>query len=456
MSTAKTWEFSPELNGFSGLLHFSRDPLGALDEARRLHGPFVGYVQGKETVRILMGAELIDELLVRHPDRLEKDVYTKALRPVLGLSLLTDDGDPWKARRKLLAPSFQPQHIRSYASTMVSSTDEAMSSWGADEIRNISDDMMSLTLEIVVRTLFGTGAVRTDEIGRVLEVAMADFRRLHMSFRAALPPWVPLWSRRRFHRARSKLADILMQVIQARQEAPLNSDMLSRLLEVRDESGAGMTQEQLLDECLTIVLAGHETTALSLAYTLDLLAQHPQVRLEVEAELATILQGDKPSLEQVKELRVVRGLVRESLRLFPPVWAAGRIALSDFTLAGSSIAARTQLIVSPWVVQRDPRYFSRPLEFRPERWWNGETDDLPKGTYLPFGAGPRVCIGQHFAELELTLALARLLQAYDFERLDSKPLEFSPSVTLRPRAPICLRVRRRPAQATSLAGAQVA
>jgi cytochrome P450 len=441
MAREAAWTFSPELDGLSGLLHFGRDPLGALEEARRKHGYFVGYEQGKVQIRILMDAALIDELLVHHADSLEKDAFTRALRPVLGLGLLTNDGAPWKAQRKLLAPSFQPKQIRAYAAAMVEATEQLLTNFAADGVRNIHEDMMGLTLEIVVRTLFGTGAVGSQEIGQILEVAMADYRRLTMSFRAAFPPWVPFVSRIRFYRVRKKLSYILARVIEERRKAPLGEDMLSRLLEARDDGGRGMNDDQLLDECLTIMLAGHETTALALTYCLDQLTRTPEVLFALTSELDSVLGTATASFEHVSQLKFTRGAAREALRLFPPAWAAGRVALANFELAGEPIAPGTQVVVAPWVVHRDPRYFERPLEFRPERWWNGETENLPRGAYIPFGAGPRVCIGHHFAELELVLVLATLLQACEFERLDSAPLRFSPSVTLRPAGSIVLRAR---------------
>src|SRR5688572_17359062 len=191
---------SPELQGLRGILHFAKDPLGALEEARRLHGTFVGYGQQKQDVRLVFEPSLVDELLVRHADLLQKDEFTRALRPILGDGLLTNDGAPWKKQRKLLAPSFTPKHIGKYAEVMVAATEELVASYGASERRDVHADMMELTLNIVVRTLFGTNAVRTSEVSHLLEVIMDDYRRLAMSFRVAFPPWFPFFSRLRFRR----------------------------------------------------------------------------------------------------------------------------------------------------------------------------------------------------------------------------------------------------------------
>lgn len=436
-------EHSPELQGFRGLLHFAANPLGALEEARALHGTLVQYRQGPQTVYLALDAELTDELLVKSAERLEKDEFTKALRPILGLGLLTNEGAAWKRQRKLLAPSFQPKHIAKYAEVMVDVTLDLMGTFSEDEERSAHHDMMGLTLEIVLRALFGTSAIRGGEVGQWLETIMADYRRLNMSFRSAFPRWFPFYSRIRFGRMRKKLRRVAFEVIRKRKEAPLTDDMLSRLLEARDDAGRGMDDEQLVDECLTVMLAGHETTALALAFALHTIGARPDIAAELRAELDQVLAGSRARFEDVPKLSVTRAVVRETLRMYPPAWAAGRVVTQEISLGGVPVPAGTQVVVSPWVVHRDSSYFREPHVFRPERWWNGETEGLPKGAYFPFGAGPRVCIGYHFAELEAVLVLATLLAQFDVESARESPLRFAPSVTLRPADDVVLRVRRR-------------
>lgn len=436
-------QHSPELEGFRGLMHFASDPLGALEEAKMLHGGFVEYQQGQQTIYLVTDAELTDELLVKNADRLEKDEFTKALRPILGLGLLTNEGASWKRQRRLLAPSFQPKHIEKYAEGMIQATRDLMSRYSADEERSVHHDMMGLTLEIVLRALFGTSSIRGEEVGKWLETIMADYRRLTMSFRVVFPRWFPFYSRIRFRRMRNKLRGVAYEVIRRRKEAPLTDDMLSRLLEAKDDAGRGMSDEQLVDECLTVMLAGHETTALALAFALHTIGNRPEIGRALARELDEVLEGRRASYNDVPRLPITRAVVRETLRMYPPAWAAGRTALSEFSLGGVIVPAGTQVVVAPWVVHRDPRYFQEPGAFRPERWWNGETDHLPKGAYFPFGAGPRVCIGYHFAELEAALVLATLLAEFEVEGSVDKPLRFAPSVTLRPLDDVVLRVRRR-------------
>lgn len=432
---------SPELTGLRGLLHLAKDPLLAFEQARKLHGTFVAYEQGGRSMRLVMEPSLVDELLVRHADKLEKDLFTQALRPLLGNGLLTNDGPPWKGQRRLLAPSFHPRQIGKFAEMMVSTTEKYVSGLGAEQSRDVHADMMQLTLEIVLATLFGSDAERTRDVGRLLDVAMDDYRRLTMSFRVAFPAWFPFYSRLRFARTGRKLRSVVEDVVRQRRDLPSGDDMLSRLLEAKDEEGRGMDDRQLVDECLTVLLAGHETTALALTFALDEMTRHPELVAALQAELAEVLGTRSATLEDVPRLRVTRAVAKEILRLYPPAWAAGRIAIQDFELGGSKVEKGTSLVVVPWVVHRDARHFVEPLSFRPERFWNGETEALPKGAYCPFGAGARVCIGNHFAELELILVLATLFQRCSFRRVGNAPLAFSPSVTLRPRGPVRLEMR---------------
>jgi cytochrome P450 len=194
---------------------------------------------------------------------------------------------------------------------------------------------------------------------------------------------------------------------------------------------------------MTVLLAGHETTALALSYALDLLARHPAASAELQRELTAVSGGRSPQAEDATKLKYCRAVVKESLRLYPPAWAMGREVLKEMTLGGETLVPGTQVIVSPWVIHRDPAVFRDPLAFRPERWLNGETDELPKLAYLPFGAGPRVCIGNHFAELEATLLLATLMTRCTFRLISDTPLRFAPSVTLRPKGPLPMEVALR-------------
>lgn len=431
------------MDGLSGLLYFAKDPLFALEEARRLHGPWIGYRAGGNEVRWVFEPELVEALLLTNSEHLIKDEFTRGLRPIVGNGLLTNEGKPWKAQRKLLAPSFQPKHIQGYAGVMVDSAASFVRKVSQDGVRPIHDDMMAITLDVVVRALFGGTTDRTEEVGRLVEQAMEDYRRLFMSFRVAFPAWFPFVSRLRLGRVRRALRQVIEDLISARRKRELDTDMISRLILARDDEGRGMSQEQLLDEALTMLIAGHETTALALTYSLSLLCDHPAEMAELEREIEQVIGGRPARLEDVGELKFTRAVVRESLRLYPPAWAMGREVTSEFSLLGETQKVGTRFTLSPWVTHRDERFFPEPLAFRPARWLTGETESLPKYAYLPFGAGPRVCIGNHFAEMEAMLVLVTLLQGLRFAKSADAPLTLAPSVTLRPKGAVPLRVTPR-------------
>jgi cytochrome P450 len=318
-----------------------------------------------------------------------------------------------------------------------------LSTFHDGEERDIHAEMMHLTLDVVVRTLFGSEIVRAREVEVFLESTMTDYRDLMMSWRAAFPPWFPFPARLRFKHSRAGLRSIINELIADRRKAPPSSDLLSTLLAARDDEGRGMSDEQLLDEAMTVFLAGHETTALTLAFALFLLARHPDVRDQLTSELERVLGGAPPRYEDAARLTLCSAIVREAMRLYPPAWAMGREATEELSLLGCPVSRGSQLIVSPWIVHRDPRWFQEPLEFRPQRWLNGETDGLPRFAYFPFGGGPRVCIGNHFAMLEAVLLLSTIVSRVRLDREETSELVLSPSITLRPAGPLTMRVSRR-------------
>ncbi len=228
-------------------------------------------------------------------------------------------------------------------------------------------------------------------------------------------------------------------------------DLLSRLLAVRDEDGSQMTDAQLRDELVTLFLAGHETTALAMSFIFYLLAQNPAAVTRLEAELDEVLQGRLPTATDVPRLRYTEWVVKEAMRLYPPAPGIGREALSDCEIRGYFVPKGTQLSLVQWVVQRDPRWYDRPEEFRPERWDNDLARRLPRGAYFPFGDGPRICIGNQFAMMETVLILATIAQRYRLELAPGYVLDLMPSVTLRPKHGVRLVVRSRPTQVLSAA-----
>ena len=435
-------EFAPELSGPIGLYRFGRDPLGSLERAKTRHGDAVLFGQFAKKNVLFSDPEAIEAMLVgRHAD-FAKDLFTKDLAELLGAGLLTNEGDAWKAKRKQMAPSFQPREIAGYGETMVMCAEHSLSELREGELFDAYSAMMRLALDVVARTLFGSEFERFDEVEECLRISDSAYRDLWRTWRAFVRRWLPLAAFRDLREARDRLDVVLLAIIKKKRENP-GKDMLSRLLELTDDAGRGMTDSEVRDEAMTVFLAGHETTALALTYTLHLLATHPTEYACLLDEVDRELAGRRPSVADAPKLTYTDAVVRESLRLYPPVWAMARLAARDTELCGVPLPKGTQALASQWVLHRDARFFTSPERFRPERWISGETSALPRFAYFPFGGGPRVCIGQHFALLEVTLILARFAQSVRFEREPNAKLELAPVVTLRPKGPVRFVVRRR-------------
>jgi cytochrome P450 len=305
--------------------------------------------------------------------------------------------------------------------------------WKAGEARDVHADMMRLALDIVARTLFGASAAgQAETVGRALEALMTYYA----SVMSLLPwlRWLPTPGNRRFRRAVRDLNAVVYDMIARRRaDGPGGEDLLSRLLPLRDEAGRGMTDRELRDEVVTLFLAGHETTALALSYCFYLLATHPDAEARLSAELAEVLRGRSPTSSDVPRLRYAEWVVKESMRLYPPAPSIGREAINDCEIGGYHVPKGTQIGLVQWIVHRDPRWFDEPEAFKPERWDNDRAKRLPRGAYFPFGDGPRICIGTHFAMMETVLILATVLQRYRLELAPGYRLELFPSITLRPK-----------------------
>jgi len=433
---------APELMGAKGLLHFAKDPLEAFSTARARYGDAVSFTQLRGRYVLLSRPEAIEAVLHHKGGEFQKDFFTRDLGTILGQGLLNAEGELWRRRRKLMAPTFQPRELAAFGETMLACTDDLLRSFELGAVRDLHADAMHLALDIVVRTLFGAKLARFDDVERAIDVVTTEYRLLWHTWRAMIPRWVPLPSHGRLARVRAELDAILLEVIEQKRKTP-GKDLLSHLLALTDDEGHGLTDTELRDEAMTLFLAGHETTALAFTYTFRLLAAHPEIDAKVLDELDAVLGGRAPTQADVERLPYTSAMVRESLRLYPPVWAMGRYAIEPVEVAGIAIPKDTHVILSQWVVQHDARWFPEPERFRPERWLSGETAGLHRFAYFPFGGGPRVCVGQHFALLELVLVVARVLQSVRFEIAPGEELALGPVVTLRPRGPVRLRVKPR-------------
>lgn len=426
---------------------YMRDPIGFLCATRDRYGDVARVTLGPLEAVLVSHPSLVEEILVTHNKRWKKDQFLQTLRPVLGDGLLSSEGDFWRRQRRLAQPAFHRDRIASYADIMVDYALALVARWRDGETRDVHRDMMHLTLDIVAKTLFGADVgEHADDVGEALETVLSftvDPTYLLLPFLRGLPtPAI-----RRFEAAVAKLDAVIYGVIERKRQnkgEKGSADLLSMLLQAVDEDGSSMSDKQLRDECMTLFLAGHETTALALSWTWHLLTVNPEVDAELAKELSSVLEGRRPTLADVPKLKYTANVIAESLRVFPPAWSTGREACEDIELGGFHIPRGSQVWFCPWVIQRDPRFFEMPERFMPERWSGDLQKSLPRYAYFPFGGGPRLCIGQAFAQMEAVLLLATLAQAFRVEVLHV-PIP-DPTVTLRPKKGLLSCVTRRAEQ----------
>lgn len=392
-----------------------------------------------------------------HPDDIEYVVSTNAsnfrksmslrsnfFQRLVGNGLLTSEGEVWKRQRRLAQPAFHRQRISAYGDVMVDYAQRMIATWRAGQVRDVHRDMTRLTLEIVVRTLFNADVSQdADKVGRALSEIVKPFSS-QATIKWILDNRLPTPAHRRFYREGQNLDDIVYRIIADRRASGLDQgDLLSMLLEAQDEDGSQMNDKQLRDEVMTIFLAGHETTALTLCWTWYLLGQSPLVEKKFHDELDNVLGGRLPTLEDLPRLKYTDMIAREAMRLYPPAYGLGREAIEECEIGGFRVPRKTQVFMFQWVTQRDPRFFTEPNEFHPERWTEEFASSLPKYAYFPFGGGPRFCIGNTFAMMEIVLVLATIGQQFRFSLLPNHTVSLLPAMSLRPKDGIKLTLQER-------------
>jgi cytochrome P450 len=423
----------------------SADPLAVFLGWAREFGDIFYYRAAWIHVYFLNHPDLIEAVLVRNYQNFLKDHVVRKSRWFFGDGLLTNEGESWLRQRRLSQPAFHRERIASYAKIMTDYAEQMLASWESKdgETCDIHQEMMQLTLRIVVRALFN---VESDEIGEI-SAAMNVLMRNSVGLRLLLPPiarYLPTPAMIEFRRSVRQLDKTVYGIITHRREAESDSgDLLSMLMQARDEDGSRMTDKQLRDEVLTFLLAGHETTALALSWTWYLLGQNPETEKNLHQELDRVLDGREPTFADLPALSYAERVIKESLRLYPPAWGLARTVIKEFQLAGYHIPAGANVVMSTWVMHHDPRYFPEPEKFDPDRWVPEKAQKLPKFAYFPFGGGPRQCIGASFAMMEATLLLATIAQRFQFRAEPGHVVTPTPSFTLRPKQGIRMRIQER-------------
>jgi cytochrome P450 len=422
-------------NPFLGVLSaFRKDPPAFLLRNAREYGDLVHLRLARQHAYLVNRPEWIRDILVTHQSNFVKSRILERAKRLLGEGLLTSEGEFHTRQRRLVQPAFHRDRMGHYGAEMVDCAARAREQWTPGESLDLAIEMPRLTLAIVGRTLFSADvSSEADGIGRAMNEILSNFDRLLMPFADWLQR-LPLPAVRRFERARASLDKVIYGLIAERRASGRDEgDLLSMLLLAQDEDRGGMTDQQVRDEALTLLIAGHETTANALIWSWYLLSQNPEAEAKLHAELAEVLGGRLPEFDDVPKLPYTTGVFSESLRLYPPAWAMGRRAKQDYAIGEYPIPAGSILLMSPWVSHRDPRWFPEPEKFEPDRWRPERAEKLPKFAYFPFGGGARVCIGERFAWTEGVLVLATLAQRWKMRLVPGQKVETRAVITLRPR-----------------------
>ncbi len=433
----------PPGSSLGNVIAFARNPLAYLERVAPL-GDVVHVPDPRGPLYLVSAPDLIEQILVKQHHAFIKDKFTRVLIDSLGNGLLTSEGELWRRQRRLIQPAFHHDRIRSYASLMAAEARRMLDGWPQDAERDVHVDLMQLTAEIVARALF-SAAVGGDAalVQRSIAVMMARYRGV-AGTGIPLPLAIPTPGNLRFSAAVRRMDALLYGVIEERRRSgDERADLLGMLLSARDEDEHAMSDRQLRDEMVTLFVAGHETTALTLGFALYLLAGDADAQRWLAEELEATLHGRAPTLDDVPALVRTAGVIKESMRLYPPAWAIGREALEDVEIGAYRLESGAQIAISQWAIHRDPRHFDEPLRFEPARWLGDLEARLPRFAYMPFGGGPRICIGNTFAQTEATIVLASIAARFRFKRAPRYRLRLEPSVTLRPRGGIRLRVAAR-------------
>ncbi|MBF5042914.1 cytochrome P450 [Aggregicoccus sp. 17bor-14] len=431
------------------LREMQKDPLTFLVSQARAHGDVVQFPIGPRRITLLVGPDAIRHVLQDNARGYDKQTPGfNVVRELLGQGLLTSEGDFWLRQRRLAQPAFHRQRLASFAHTMASEAQtlaEALLQRRGQGPFDVAEGLSRLALRVASLTLFGAEMdEEAAEVGRVLP-EMQELANARIMNPLSPPRALPTPGNRRADRAIATLDRVVHGIIAERrkQGADARADLLSLLMEAQDaDTGERMSDVQLRDEVMTLLLAGHETSASGLTWAVALLSRHPDVRRRLQQEAAEVCAGGRlPGVEDLPRLAYTRRVVDEVLRLFPPAWIFSRSAIAADTVAGYALPARSLVLLSPYVTHRHPGLWDNPEGFDPERFLPERERERPRFAYFPFGGGPRLCIGNQFALMEMVLVLATLATRVRLDLEPGRPFFPGPAITLRPRPGVWVTAR---------------
>ncbi|TMT80226.1 cytochrome P450 [Haloterrigena sp. H1] len=429
---------SPPSHPLIGHTHqfFRANPLEWFTGLSESYGDVVRLRVAGQSIVLLSNPADIERVLVTNNQNYRKGSFQKLVTSsLLGNGLVLAEGDEWRAHRRGLEPAFHPDRMPGYARRIRSHTERLLNSWSSGDVIDLEEEMKRLTLRIIADALFGVDLTEdATELGTAFTRILEHFERISQTY-VYLPEWIPTPENVRYRRALDTLEAAVQEIIDAHRTGEIGRrTVVSYLL----ENEGGWSEDEMRDEIVTLLVAGHETTALALTFTGYLLGRNPGVAGRVTSAVRGL--DNDGIVDGVAECVELDRVVKESLRLYPPVYGIFREPIEDDVLGGYRIPSGSILALNQWVVHRDDRFFDQPDEFRPDRWTEEFEDSLSPGAYFPFAAGPRRCLGDRFALLEAKLILAMILREYQFELVSEVPLEVVPSLTTQPKHPIRIRL----------------
>ena len=436
----------PKGNFFLGnLIDFGKNPLAFMTECHQKYGEITPLrFAGTKTI-LLTKPEHVQQVL-KDRETFAKAKMLKSIHALLGQGLLTSEGETWFRQRRLAQPIFHHKRINSYGEVMVEYTQKMLADWQDGEIIDIHAAMMRLTFNLVMKTLFNRDASDKDarDVSRAMEVT-AEWMLAQRKLLIPIAEQFPTPSNIRYKNAINKLNKYIYRIINERRASGENpGDLLSMMMQARDEDdGSQMSDKQLRDEISTLIFAGHETSANTLAWTWMLLSQNPETQIKLQQELKQVLGDRAAQLSDMPALPYTNMVIKEAMRLYPVVWMIAADTSRECQIGNYQLPDECMVIVSQWVMHRSEEYFEDARSFKPERWAGDLEKRLPDGVYMPFGGGPRTCIGKNFAMMESVLLLATIAQKFDINLVPNQSIVPDPTITLQPKNGIKVSLKKR-------------